>query len=112
MYRISCLAYPVSHILYASPSESTGHQTPREAMGGHGGQRGATGGNGGPTGGQRGAMGGNGGQRGTTAGRKKVRAPQQPPFNILEDPYKLRQFGEILEVTRHYTVTEYSAFAE
>ena len=46
VYRISCFAYPVSHILYARPWEATGHQKPREATGGHGRPREATGGHG------------------------------------------------------------------
>ena len=34
MYRISCLAHPVSHNLYARPWEATGgHGKPREATG-------------------------------------------------------------------------------
>ena len=39
VYRISCFAYPVSHILYAShgrPRGTRSHERPREATGGHG----------------------------------------------------------------------------
>ena len=43
MYCISCIAYPVSHILYTRPWEATGHQKPREATGSHGRPREATG---------------------------------------------------------------------
>ena len=46
MYRISCLAHPVSHHLYARPWEATGHRRPREATGGHRRPREATGGHG------------------------------------------------------------------
>merc|ERR1739841_456637 len=43
-------------------------------------------------------MGGHGGPRGATGGhRRQPKSPATPtaPFNILEDPYKLRLFGEI-----------------
>ena len=39
---------------------------------------------------------GDGGQRGATARQKKSRATPTAPFNILEDPYKLRLFGEYI----------------
>ena len=120
MSRISCIAYPICKAIgshgapeatrgHGRPWEATGHRRPREATGGHGRPREATGGHGPhPTvppkilyllkwagrGRQKGrlrrkpATGGNGGPR---RGRKKVRLHQPPPFNILEDPYKLRQ---------------------
>jgi len=126
MYRVSCLAHPVSHHLYARPWEATGHRRLREATGGHGRPREATGGHGphptvppkilyllkwagrgrqkgrlrrkpatGGHGGPRGATGGHGGPR---RGAKKVRLQPPPPFNILEDPYKLRLFREYIYI--------------
>ena len=109
MYCISCLAHPVSHHLYARPWEATRYRRPREATASHGRPRSA------PhrpppkilyllkwagRGRQKGrlrrkpATGGNGGQRGATARQKKSPATPTAPFNILEDPYKLRLFGE------------------
>ena len=85
-----------------------GHGGPRGATGGHGEAQkkpwNNTGGHGGPQPAAkksghtpRGATGGHGGPRGATGGHG--RQPKSPgtttaPFNILEDPYKLRLFGE------------------
>ena len=93
MYRISCLAHPVSHHPYARPRGATARHkksrgTTRGATGGHsrqpkspdtrhGGPRGGTGGHG-----------------------RQPKSPGTPtaPFNILEDPYKLRLFGEYIYI--------------
>ena len=129
LYRISCIAFHVSHILYritymqghGRPRGTGGHERPREATASHGRPRAAPHrppqniiptkmgrprspersvkkktGDGGP----RGATGGHGGPR---RGAKKVPLQPPPPFNILEDPYKLRLFGEYIK----YTVTLY-----
>ena len=123
LYRISCIAFHVSHILYritymqghGRPRGTGGHERPREATASHGRPRAAPHrppknivptkmgrprspersvkkktGDGGP----RGATGGHGGPWGATARHKKAATHQPPPFNILEDPYKLRLFGE------------------
>ena len=84
-----------------------GHGGPRGATGGHGEAQkkpwNNTGGHGGPQPAAkksgytpRGATGGHGGPRGATAGSQKVVLQPPPPFNILEDPYKLRLFGEYI----------------
>ena len=101
MYRISCLAHPVSHHPYARPRGATGsHGGPRrgtkKAVEQHGGPRGATAGS------QKvrtHATGGHGGPRGATGGHgRQPKSPATPtaPFSILEDPYKLRLFGELI----------------
>ena len=117
MYCISCIAYLICKAMggHGAPEATRGHGRPREATGGHGkdGRPRAAPhrppqniiptkmgrprspersvkkktGDGGP----RGATGGHGGPR---RGTKKVSLQPPPPFNILEDPYKLRLFGE------------------
>ena len=52
-------------------------------------------------GGPRGGTGGHGGQR---RGSKKVLIQQPPPFNILEDPYKLRLFGEYIHKATRWVI--------
>ena len=96
LYRISCIAYYciAYHVLHfmsrtsciASPicKATGGHGEPRGATARHKKSRGTT-------------RGGHGGPRGATGGHG--RQPKSPgtttaPFNILEDPYKLRLFGE------------------
>ena len=130
LYRISCIAFHVSHILYritymqghGRPRGTGGHERPREATGGHGRPREATGGHGPhPTvpqkifyllkwagrGRQKGrlrrkpATGGNGGQR---RGRKKARVHQPPPSISSRTPTSCPCLGNY--TTLHYTTLD------
>ena len=121
LYRISCIAFHVSHILYritymqghGRPRGTGGHERPREATASHGRPRAA------PhrppqniiptkmgrprspersvkkktgDGGQRGATRGNGGQR---RGRKKARVHQPPPSISSRTPTSCACLGNI-----------------
>ena len=117
MSRTSCIASLICKAMggHGAPEATRGHGRPQEATRSHGRPRaephrppkniiptkmGRPGspersvkkktGDGGP----RGATGGHGGPR---RGTKKVLIPRPPP-NILEDPYKLRLFGEYIYI--------------
>ena len=108
LYRISCIAFHVSHILYRI-THMQGHGGPRGATGGHGEAQkkpwNNTGGHGGPQPAAkksghtpRGATGGHGGPRGATAGSQKVPQHQPPPSISSRTPTSCACLGNVLSL--------------
>ena len=109
MYRISCLAHPVSHHPYARPRGATGsHGGPRrgtkKAVEQHGGPRGATAGS------QKvrtHATGGHGGPRGATGGHGVPRPPAKKSRNTnrpLQYPRGPLQAAPVWGTILHYII--------